>query len=573
MANRIEILLKAILSEDSTKAINKQVQELQKQLDNIQIDNKLVEQLKQLEKIDLSKIKVGKELSDDIKKAEKALDDFDKKKDAISKVQAEVGFLFDDKKAIKDFEGVKKAIEDRGGTLKFDVDVKDGKNEITSLSATFDQFGKKVTQVFEKIEVNGDMVWDVTKLKNYDNVVKSTTESHDKLQKQLQKLYEEGNLSTEQFKKFNVELEKTKTSKTGLDKLANDVQRVGESSKHINLLQKEMQQLAIQGNFTDEQMRMMNKTFQSMGNIGKREYGELLAQIKQMGIETKRVNAQEVQDLKTRENLIKRLVDQQIKLERISRNKPKIQRFDEYGGTVEAINKLEIGKHVTDLKSFDTQVTKISQSLDMMSAKATEAGRTQVGIADSFKIAMEKFPVWMATTTVFYGSIRSAREFMSIIIDIDTKMTSLRKVMADNTDFGAVFDRARDSAERFGRTISETMDAYIEFAKQGYTGDELGHLADAATVMGNVADMTSQASAEYLTASLVQWKKDSQEAMDIADKWNQIANDYPTTAENIAQANARSASVARAMGVSFEELNGISATLTATMKQSGNEIG
>jgi len=38
-------------------------------------------------------------------------------------------------------------------------------------------------------------------------------------------------------------------------------------------------------------------------------------------------------------------------------------------------------------------------------------------------------------------------------------------------------------------------------------------LADAGLVASNVGEITAQAASEYMTASLVQWKKDASEAM------------------------------------------------------------
>lgn len=85
----------------------------------------------------------------------------------------------------------------------------------------------------------------------------------------------------------------------------------------------------------------------------------------------------------------------------------------------------------------------------------------------------------MAASTAFYGVIRTGRDFMNILIDIDTKLVSIQKVTGDGTDMGAIFDRATESAERFGQSISQALDAYIEFARQGYKGEDLGNLADA----------------------------------------------------------------------------------------------
>jgi|GEM_PF-1827267 len=227
----------------------------------------------------------------------------------------------------------------------------------------------------------------------------------------------------------------------------------------------------------------------------------------------------------------------------------------------------------TTLKNNQKEIDALREKIRRFSAESTQAARSSTGIMDSFKIAMERFPVWMAASTAFYGAVRTAKEFANILIDIDSKLVSIQKVTSDGTDMGAIFDRATQSAEQFGQSISQALDAYIEFARQGYKGADLGILSDAGLVAANVGEITAQQASEYMTASLVQWKKDASEAMSIIDSWNNISNNYATTTEKLAQGQARSGAAARAMGLEFDQLNAIIGTVTASTKQSGSEVG
>lgn len=179
----------------------------------------------------------------------------------------------------------------------------------------------------------------------------------------------------------------------------------------------------------------------------------------------------------------------------------------------------------------------------------------------------------MAASTAFYGTIRTARAFMGVLIDIDTKLVSIAKVAGDGTDISKIFERATVSAEQFGQSISKALDAYIEFARQGYKGLELGTLSDAGLVAANVGEISAQQASEFLTASLVQWDKSSSEAMGIIDSWNQLSNNFATTVEKLARGHARAGATARAMGLEYDQLNAIIGTVTAATKQSGDEVG
>lgn len=117
------------------------------------------------------------------------------------------------------------------------------------------------------------------------------------------------------------------------------------------------------------------------------------------------------------------------------------------------------------------------------------------------------------------------------------------------------------------------MDAYTEFARQGYKGEDLSILANTGLVAANVAEMTAQEASEYVTSALAQWKMETSESMKIIDAWNAISNNYATTVEKIAKGQSVAASTAKSMGISFDQLNAIIGTVTATTKQSGSEIG
>lgn len=575
MSNKINILLNAILSDDSAKNINKQIEILQKQLNEIKLDGQLAKQLEALEKVDLSNLTVNTSKAE--KEIEKTVDGLNRIKDKqkeISNQQVEIGFLFDDKEIRRDFEGLKKHVEDSGGKLKWEIDTTDGRNEITKLSAVYEEFGRTTEKVFDKVQTSdGHLVWDVTKLKEVDSVVRDTAKAFAQVEAELKKSVDNGSITVKQFNDMSASLQKVKADSSGISDISRELSRMNESSKYVDKLNNQMRELASQGKLSTQNIQEFNQTINQSGNINKKTYEELSFAIKQVGRENKLIEKEMQEELRKREQALKRIEELQTKMIRTQQRQPKVQKDGLYGETVDMLNQMHLGKHTVDLEKLNAQITKTSQNINRMAANATEAGRTQIGIVDSFKIALEKFPVWMATTTVFYGTIRSAREFMSIIIDIDTKMTDLRKVMADGTDFNKVFDRATESAEKFGRTISETMDAYIEFAKQGFVDEELGFLADAATVLGNVGDMSSQAAAEGLTATMVQWNKEAKEAMDVADKWNELANRFPTQVNHLSDGLSRSSSVAKAVGLTFEETTAIVGTLTASMKQSGAEIG
>ncbi|EKI4463979.1 phage tail tape measure protein [Staphylococcus pseudintermedius] len=219
------------------------------------------------------------------------------------------------------------------------------------------------------------------------------------------------------------------------------------------------------------------------------------------------------------------------------------------------------------------QMSQIQGQVRTITAEAERATRSQLGFVESFRQAMIKFPVWMGATTLFFGAIRSGQNFLSIISDIDSKMVTLSKVMNDNADLESVFLRANDAALQYGQTISNVLDVYAEFARQGYDEADTTVFGNAALIASNVGEIDAKQASEYLTSMSAQWETSATDAMRQVDSLNQISNEYATTVEKLAQGQAKAGSTAKSMGLTFDETNAIVGALTAKTKQSGDEIG
>lgn len=247
----------------------------------------------------------------------------------------------------------------------------------------------------------------------------------------------------------------------------------------------------------------------------------------------------------------------------------------------DSINKRQTGALKSELNNSNFLNTKdsayrmnqIQSQVRGITAEAERATRSQLGFVESFRQAMVKFPVWMGASTLFFGAIQSGKMFVETIVDIDSKMVTLQKVMAEGTDMESVFRNASEAALQFGQTISGALDVYAEFARQGIDEKELPQFANAALIASNVGEIEAKQASEYLTSMSAQWETGASDAMRQVDSLNEISNNYATTVEKLAQGQTKAGSTAKAMGLNFDETNAVIGTLTAKTKQSGDEIG
>ena len=169
-------------------------------------------------------------------------------------------------------------------------------------------------------------------------------------------------------------------------------------------------------------------------------------------------------------------------------------------------------KHVNQIDAVEQKYRKLSQAVSRFAADATQQSRNSMTLLNQLKVALERFPIWMIASTAFYGVVRTTRAFIDTLVEIDSKLVSIEKV-AGSMDMASIFESAIDSAERYGQSISSVLDAYAEFARQGFKGQQLLDLSDAGLITANVGELDAQKASEYLTSTLIQWNMQTTEAM------------------------------------------------------------
>jgi TP901 family phage tail tape measure protein len=162
---------------------------------------------------------------------------------------------------------------------------------------------------------------------------------------------------------------------------------------------------------------------------------------------------------------------------------------------------------------------------------------------------------------------------LRVIIEVDTELTSLKKVMSEETNFDQVLLDANEAARQFGRTITGALQAYNSFAKMGFDQQQVKELGDAAMLLSTVGEIEDKDSAEFLTSTVLQFNMAVEDSTKIVDSWNEVSNNYAVTSKDLALAITRSGQSAEIAKVSFDELNGMVTAIQASTRRGGAQIG
>ena len=133
-------------------------------------------------------------------------------------------------------------------------------------------------------------------------------------------------------------------------------------------------------------------------------------------------------------------------------------------------------------------------------------------------------------------------------------MTQLQIVSgASSSQMTEFFNEASESAEKFGASVTDTLSSIETFARLGYNLKDSLDLTQAATVMSNVADVSTDEATTGITAIIKGYGLQASDAMNVADELTLVGEKYAVSASELMTALERGGSSLAAANNSIEE--------------------
>ena len=174
----------------------------------------------------------------------------------------------------------------------------------------------------------------------------------------------------------------------------------------------------------------------------------------------------------------------------------------------------------------------------------------------------------------FYGMINAAKSVVSTVTELNSKIINLAKV-SENTSkqIYADFSSYADIAKDMGDTISDTIEAATNWAKNGYNIPDSKELARVALLYKNVGDNIDITSAnESLVSTLKGFSMEADQVEHIVDVFNEVSNNEAISSAGIGEALQRSAAAFNAANTSLEKSVAL-ITTTNSVVQNPDKVG
>ena len=479
-----------------------------------------------------------------------------------------------------------KSIQDKTVKVNVKADTKEISNAVSTATKTMQSSGKTIkikpvvdTSAFSAINKT------VTTLNKDNTITVKTTgietglDGVKRLRTEVRTLDSEGKQLDFKVSVQDDELLKTKTDAQMLIEELKQIDTIkmkvdtGDISNQVDKIESDFRKIT---NVTKETQSAMDdfKSAQSLLNEARTSGNnkELISGMEQYEIALKKVKNQidiNTRAQKEQASASKLMSDKQtFSLQMTKWLKDNSAAAEDFGGKIQKLQ--------AELQSCDSvRFSNIKSEFKQLTMQADISGKTGLTFADKFKQQFSKLSSYVSAASVIMTGIQIAKSAFQNVLDIDTQMTELKRVTdLSVSQYTNIYDSLTASAQKYGTQLTDLISATADWSRAGFDADTASGLAEITSVYQHIADLDYDTSAENLLTAYKGFQSeltsvygDSQQGVldavsHISDVYNEIDNNYATTAADIGEAVKRSASALSVAGNSLEEVAGMATGIT-----------
>lgn len=194
-------------------------------------------------------------------------------------------------------------------------------------------------------------------------------------------------------------------------------------------------------------------------------------------------------------------------------------------------NKTILDQFGNPLKTIQAEVKKTGSGITGSFKPATEElkkhGQTVQDLGkqyDVFGNEMQRRTSWFLSGTLFYGSIKAAKEAVNTISEVEMGMVEIARVMEDSTfKFKDYRDELLQLGVDYGQSFEVVQDIALRWAQAGYNVKDSLDLTKTALLALNTAELDAKNATESMIGIMAQWKMTSADLPLLMDKINKTA--------------------------------------------------
>lgn len=501
-----------------------------------------------------------------------------------SKTPVKLGVKLDTKDAQRQINNIRRQIQQLGdikislggtgnkkGNIGGNADANDANKTANNLATAYTKLrniSKNIGSI--KIKLDGlDASKDMRQIKLLESQLQSLTVEYNKT---VDKIKNKGDLSSTQWANIQQQIDNTKIkleqlhaelsdAKNNVAKGINQNLANGKFDKQIIDAEAAIRKLSgtssgietsmgkVKAALADMQTASKNGNIDALISANERYERSLKSLNNQIGI-----NIKTEQMLNSSDNLNLSKEAALLKLESLFENGSEAAK--RFGSEVQRLrSEINQCNNEAGMKNINKQISNLGTQVKS-SGLQTETFGTRI------KKQFDKYKNYFSVASVFMYAAQGLKDMFQQVVAVDTAMTELKKV---TNETGASYDKFLNNAAKRSKEIGTTIDGLVgstaDFARLGYSFEQSAGLAEVANIYAVVGDEIDgvEGATQSLVSTMSAFKSemgemsDSDFAMSIVDKFNEVSNNFAISSGGIGEAMERSASSLKAANNTIDE--------------------
>ena len=205
-------------------------------------------------------------------------------------------------------------------------------------------------------------------------------------------------------------------------------------------------------------------------------------------------------------------------------------------------------------------------------------------LLESNKSMYDKIADYAKTYLIYQGFNilkQQASELIQEMINVQYQMVQIDRVLNDNSlNIDNYRDKLIQLAYDYGNSFDNVADITLRLAQAGFDAQESLALTEKTLLALNTAELNATQATSDMVAIMSQWNlmtgdatEESEAYAGIIDKINKVADNFPTTSEDILNALKKTSSAFNLAGASIDETIALITTAEIASQRGGKAIG
>jgi hypothetical protein len=200
---------------------------------------------------------------------------------------------------------------------------------------------------------------------------------------------------------------------------------------------------------------------------------------------------------------------------------------------------VKVSKNSKEYTEYRMKVDSATKSVNQFGEAINRKTGKDMGIFEQFKVAMERFPIWIASATLVMGTLHQLGKSIDYIHMFDDATVELTKVVElSNSQIVEMKNSAIDLGKELGKSSTEIMKGMAEWGRVTKDVNEIQELTRVATMASNVTSLSVADASKALTTAMIDFNINAKDSIQLLDQWNEIQNNFKTKAEDLSGANS-----------------------------------